>query len=103
MRSPAWLCMLGVVAGCARPQATPPVATCPSVPAPFPAAVPDPLPPVSAARLTLRPAHWDWTDGRYVWTPAEWVPRPTPHPLWQDGFWVQQGGTCVWSPGHFLP
>ncbi len=91
-----------MLASCAAPPASQPVA-CPTVPLARPSAHADPLPPVSAVPLTLRPAHWDWQDGGYVWAAAAWVPRSNDHPVWQEGFWMYNGATCAWVPGHFLP
>ena len=90
------------LAGCAPPPPVPQT-TCPHIPDSPPARRPDPLPPVSAGRLTLQPGHWNWVDGGYVWEAPAWVPSATPHPHWLAGFWTPNGGGCAWTPGQFLP
>ncbi len=100
----ALLCL----AGCASQPPSATALRCPTIPDTRPDVHPAPLPPVSADLITLEPGHWDWTGERYAWTSPSWVKRPgttayaAAHPMWQDGYWTQNGGACVWNPGHFL-
>jgi hypothetical protein len=62
-----------------------------------------PRPPVSGFAQILRPGHWDWADGDYVWVAPYWlVLIDRQRPLWRDGYWEAQGGACIWHQGHFI-
>ncbi len=93
-----WLALL--VAGCAAPAPLPPA--CPVGPPPVADGL-APLPPVSGARQVLRPGHWEWTGGRYVFETARWVVWTGPGTAqWQAGAWQTGPDGCVWVAGHFL-
>jgi hypothetical protein len=94
------------LAACApsRPAASPrpPPMDCPAVPLGRPPTHPAPKPPVTATPLTLEPGHWDWDGHDYLWVSPEWVRRLSDRPMWLAGHWTQNGGACVWNPGHFI-
>ena len=94
-----------LLAGCTAP-APPRIVqmACPTLPGKAVTPHPDPLPPVSDRTQVMRPGHWDWVDGTYVWEGPAWVlPTHPPPVIWVDGFWTPNGGGCAWTAGHFLP
>jgi hypothetical protein len=99
----ACVASLLLIAGCAQPAPAPaPVLGCPGGP-PATAEAPPPVPPISASRQVLRPAHWEWVAGSYVFEAARWVPyEGYLSPQWLPGHWRHGDSGCDWVPGHFL-
>lgn len=59
----------------------------PQPPPPTRAEIPPPAP---SAQALWRFGHWSWNGSKFVWTPGQYVERPSPAASWVPGYWEQR-------------